>query len=238
MDKLAHEFHKLSGILLNPHQLLAFSQYEKELAIWNDRHSLTSIRKSDDVRIKHFLDSLSAYLAMRGSKVNSLVDIGTGAGFPGIPLKILCPGIKLTLVESVEKKVAFCRHIVDTLALENVEVIQSRAERIGQELSHREKYDWALARAVAVMPVLIEYLMPLVRVGGKVLAMKGESAPAEVHSAESAIQVLGGHLRQMIHVTLPGVVETRHLVVIEKIAATPERYPRREGIPNKRPLSS
>lgn len=238
MEKLTHEFYALSGVKLRSQQLAAFSQYEKELALWNETFSLTAIRNREEVRVKHFLDSLSAYLALRGTKIESLVDLGTGAGFPGIPLKILCPGIKLTLIESVGKKVAFCKHIVQTLALENVEVLQIRAEAMGQDPAYREKYDWAIARAVAVMPVLTEYLLPLVRVGGKVLAMKGEDAPAEVHSAANAIQILGGHLRRLIPVTLPGVVATRHLVVIDKVAATPERYPRREGIPNKRPLSN
>ncbi len=238
MDKLAHEFQKISGIQLTSHQLSIFTRYEKELAVWNAKYSLTGIRNSDDVRVKHFLDSLSAYLVLRGSKMTHLIDLGTGAGFPGLPLKILCPGIKLTLIESVGKKVAFCKHIVETLELENVEILQIRAETLGQDSDYREKYDWALARAVAVMPVLVEYLLPLVRVGGKALAMKGENAPAEVHAANDAIRILGGHLRQLIPVTLPGVVETRHLVVIDKVVATPEIYPRREGIPNKRPLSN
>jgi 16S rRNA (guanine527-N7)-methyltransferase len=166
-----------------------------------------------------------------------IIDVGTGAGFPGLPLKIICPGIELTLVESVSKKTAFCRHVVELLNLENVDVVQTRAEKIGQEGLHREKYDWALARAVAMMPILVEYLLPLVRVGGKVLAMKGENAHAEAHSADYAIKILGGHLQQLHPVTLPGVVETRHLVVIDKVVATPDKYPRREGIPAKRPLS-
>jgi 16S rRNA (guanine527-N7)-methyltransferase len=236
MEKLAQEFHSLAGIQLNPRQVSAFCKFERELADWNSKHNLTAIRKSKDVRVKHFLDSLSAYLALRGSAMKSIIDVGTGAGFPGLPLKLLCPGIELTLVESIGKKTSFCRHVADVLALDNVEVIKARAEVLGQEAGHREKYDWALARAVAVMPVLVEYLLPLVRVGGKVLAMKGETAPAEVHSAERAIQILGGHVHQLIPVTLPGVAEHRYLVIINKISATPEKYPRREGIPSKRPL--
>lgn len=236
MDKLSNDFFILSGIKLTQHQISAFSQYEKELAAWNSLHSLTAIRNTDDVRVKHFLDSLSAYLALRGSKMGNLIDLGTGAGFPGLPLKILCPGIKLTLVESVGKKISFCKHIVNTLALKDVEILQVRAETLGQDSSYREKFDWAMARAVAIMPVVSEYLLPLVRVGGKALAMKGEDAPVEVHSANNAIEMLGGHIHQLVPVTLPGVVETRHLVVIDKVAATPDKYPRREGIPNKRPL--
>jgi 16S rRNA (guanine527-N7)-methyltransferase len=236
MEKLTQEFHDISGIALNPRQLVALNRYGDELALWNAQHNLTAIRDPENVRVKHFLDSLSAYLAMRGSSMERVIDVGTGAGFPGLPLKILCPRIKLTLVESVGKKAAFCRHVVEVLELEDVEVIQIRAEVLGQKTDHREQYDWALARAVAVMPVLLEYLLPLVRVGGQVLALKGETAPAEAHSSEQAIQILGGHLRQLMPVTLPGVVEERYLVVVDKVAATPEKYPRREGIPAKRPL--
>jgi 16S rRNA (guanine527-N7)-methyltransferase len=236
MEQLTHEFYDLAGLNLNPLQLAVFSRYSDELAEWNINQNLTAIRDPENVRVKHFLDSLSAYLALRGSQMTSLVDVGTGAGFPGLPLKILCPNIELTLVESVGKKARFCRHIVDTFNLENVDVLQVRAEVLGQDAAYRESYDWALARAVAVMPVLLEYLLPLVKVGGKVLAMKGGNAPAEVHSAGRAIQLLGGHLQQLIPVTLPGVVEERYLVVVDKVAATPEKYPRREGIPAKRPL--
>ena len=236
MEQLAREFHDLVGLNLKPHQLAAFSCYGDELAEWNTTHNLTAIRDPENVRVKHFLDSLSAYLALRGSQMTRLIDVGTGAGFPGLPLKILCPNIELTLVESVGKKARFCRHIVDTFHLENVEVLQTRAEVLGQAAAYRESYDWAIARAVAVMPILLEYLLPLVKVGGKVLAMKGWNAPAEVHSAERAIQLLGGHLRQLIQVMLPGVVEERYLVVVDKVAATPEKYPRREGIPTKRHL--
>jgi 16S rRNA (guanine527-N7)-methyltransferase len=236
MEKLIQEFHDLTGIALNPQQLVALSRYESELALWNAKYNLTAISDPENVRVKHFLDSLSAYLAMRGSVMARVIDIGTGAGFPGLPLKILCPSIKLTLVESVGKKADFCRHVVELLELEGVEVIQVRAETLGQRIEHRELYDWALARAVAVLPVLLEYLLPLVKVGGKILAMKGGSAPVEAHSSDRAIQMLGGHLHQLMPVTLPGVVEERYLVVVDKIAATPEKYPRRAGIPAKRPL--
>jgi 16S rRNA (guanine527-N7)-methyltransferase len=236
MEKLAQEFHDLSGIKLNPRQLAALSRYGDELGSWNVRHNLTAIHDPEKVRVKHFLDSLSGFLAMRGSAMMRVIDVGTGAGFPGLPLKILCPRIKLTLVDSVGKKAIFCRHIVEVLELEGVEVIQTRAESLGQREDHREQYDWALGRAVAIMPVLMEYLLPLVRVGGQVLAMKGESALAETHSAEHAIKLLGGHLRQLVPVILPGVAEKRFLVVVEKVATTPDKYPRREGIPAKRPL--
>jgi len=236
MEQLVREFYDLSGIKLTQHQLNALVIYGQELAKWNAKHSLTAIQEPEKVRIKHFLDSLSAILVMRGSVMDRVIDVGTGAGFPGLPLKILYPKIHLTLVESVAKKADFCRHIVDTLGLEQVEVIQTRVETLGQREEFREQYDWALARAVAVMPVLSEYLLPLVRIGGQALAMKGAGALAEVQSAERALQILGGQLRQLLPVTLPGVVEERYLVVVDKVAATPAKYPRRVGVPSKRPL--
>jgi 16S rRNA (guanine527-N7)-methyltransferase len=173
---------------------------------------------------------------MREKPLGRLIDVGTGAGFPGIPLKIVSPKLQLTLVESVGKKAEFCQHVVNVLNLQGVDVVQERAEIIGQDPSHRERYDWAVARAVAILPVLAEYLLPLVRVGGSMLAMKGESGPAEAHSAEHALRVLGGHIRQLLPVTLPGVAEERYIIMIDKVAATPDTYPRKVGVPAKRPL--
>ena len=134
------------------------------------------------------------------------------------------------------KKATFCTHIIQTLGLENVEILSARAEDVGQNLAHREKYDWAVARAVASLPVLSEYLLPLVKVGGGILAQKGESGPSEVQSAEKVLKLLGGRLRQLIKVELPGVADERYLVVIDKFAATPPGYPRKAGIPSKKPL--
>jgi len=210
--------------------------YERELVDWNTRFNLTAIRDPQEIHVKHFLDSLTCLLAFRDASIGNLVDIGTGAGLPGIPIKIIYPKIHLTLVESVGKKAEFCRHVVNVLDLSGVEVVQQRAETLGQDPAYREQYDWAVARAVAILPVLVEYLLPLVRVGGSMLAMKGESGPAEAHSSDHALRVLGGHLRQLVPVTLPGVAEERYLVVIDKVAATPRGYPRKVGIPAKRPL--
>lgn len=236
MQQLSQEFEALVGMTLNSTQIDALEVYAQELVEWNKSYSLTAINEPEKVRVKHFLDSLSAFLAMRNTSVKRVIDVGTGAGFPGLPLKILFPRIKLTLVESVTKKAEFCQHLVKELALEDVEIICERAEVVGSDDTFRERYDWALARAVALMPILMEYLLPLVRVGGRVLAMKGESAPAEAHSAEAAMSILGGHLQRLIPVTLPGVADQRYLVVVDKIAATPEKYPRRVGVPTKRPL--
>jgi len=233
---LAQQVQDMVGVRLGTTQIAAMEWYERELLAWNARFNLTAVRDSNGVQVKHFLDSLTCILALRDSPVNRVIDVGTGAGFPGLPLKIACPSIQLTLVESVGKKAEFCRHVARTLALDGVEVVQERAEALGQTKAYREQYDWALARAVAAMPVLAEFLLPLVRVGGRALAMKGESGPAEAQSAEQAMRVLGGHLRQIVPVHLPGVVEERYLVVVDKVAATPANYPRRVGVPAKRPL--
>lgn len=236
MQVLSQFAHRQLGLRLSRSQLSALALYERELVDWNARFNLTAIRDPQEIYIKHFLDSLTCLLAMREATIGRLVDIGTGAGFPGIPIKIMYPKLQLTLVESVGKKAEFCRHVVKMLDLTGVEVIQERAEVLGQDPVYRERYDWAVARAVAILPVLAEYLLPLVRVGGSMLAMKGESGPAEAHKAEHALRVMGGHLRQLMPVTLPGVAEERYLVVIDKVAATPNSYPRKVGVPAKRPL--
>lgn len=236
MDKLAQETRRIFGIHLTPNQLDALARYREMLLEWNQIHNLTAIREAEEVRTKHFLDSLSCVQAQRGAPPGRIVDVGTGAGFPGLVLKIYYPQMQLTLVESVGKKLEFCRHVAADLQLEGITYLHQRAEEVGQLSGHREQYDWAVARAVANLPVLAEYLLPLVRRGGIMLAMKGETAPAESHAAEYAIHVLGGHLRRLIPITLPGVVEQRYLVVVDKMAATPAIYPRRAGIPTKRPL--
>ena len=211
--------------------------YERELLEWNEKFNLTAIRDVEAIRAKHFLDSISCTLAWKEQPPRRLIDVGTGAGFPGIVLKILYPAMKLTLVESVGKKANFCQHIVEKLALENVDILSARAEEVGQLPAHREKYDWAVARAVAALPILAEYLLPLVKMKGGMLAQKGESGPAEVQSADKALKILGGRVRQLIHVTLPGVVDERYLVIVDKSAATPPGYPHKPGIPAKKPLS-
>ena len=236
VKELAQSVSMLLGIRLTPAQLEAFSAYERELLEWNTQVNLTAIRDPEMVRKKHFLDSLTCLLVMRDTSLERVIDVGSGAGFPGLPLKIVCPNMRLTLVESIGKKADFCRHIVQRLGLEGVMVLPERAETVGQMLEHREQYDWAMARAVADMPVLAEYLLPLVSVGGKMLAMKGENAPAEAHAGEKAFRMLGGHLRRLTPVTLPGVADERFLVVVDKVAATPDAYPRRAGVPARKPL--
>ncbi len=236
MEKLVQSAQDLFHIHLTGRQVMALLTYERELLDWNQKFNLTAIRDAESIRTKHFLDSFSCILAWEANPPNRLIDVGTGAGFPGLPLKILYPGMKLTLVESVGKKAMFCEHMVRLLGLENVEVIKGRAEETGQLPGHREKYDWAVARAVANMNVLCEYLLPFLKVGGTMIAQKGESGPAEAQSAEKAMKLLGGKLKQVVPVNLPAVADDRYLVLVEKFAATPPKYPRKAGMPAKQPL--
>jgi 16S rRNA (guanine527-N7)-methyltransferase len=236
MESLVHAAQQLFGIHLTGRQVLAFITFENELLAWSEKFNLTAIRDIEGIRTKHFLDSFSCILAWKEIPPKRLIDVGTGAGFPGIPLKILYTSMELTLVESVGKKTSFCRHMVEILKLQSVEVLTARAEEVGQIPAQRESYDWAVARAVAILPVLAEYLLPLVRVGGRMIAQKGHSAPAEAHNAEKAFRLLGGQMRSLLPVTLPGVAEERYLVVVDKVAATPLMYPRKPGFPAKSPL--
>jgi 16S rRNA (guanine527-N7)-methyltransferase len=226
----------LFNVHLVGRQVLALATYEKELMSWNQKFNLTAIRAVEGIRTKHFLDSFSCVLAWKANPPARLIDVGTGAGFPGIPLKILYPSMQVTLVESVGKKAMFCQHIIEVLRLDGIEVVNSRAETLGQDARHREKYDWAVARAVASLRVLSEYLLPLVKVKGTMLAQKGESGPAEAQSAEHAIKLLGGKLQQVIPLNLPGVVEDRYLVLVDKVHTTHPKYPRNAGHPAKEPL--
>jgi len=237
MDSLATGARQL-GVRLTAGQLDAFDLYRRELQEWNRRMNLTAIDDDKGIQIRHFLDALSCLMAFRSHPMaeTRLIDVGTGAGFPGLPLKIVCSDLHLTLLEATGKKVRFLKHLCERLELDNVTVLHGRAEELGQDPSHREQYDWALARAVAEMPILCEYLLPLVRVGGTCLAQKGENAPAEVGQAERALTLLGGRLARLVPIELHGLAETRYLVLVEKLAPTPVKYPRRTGVPSKRPL--
>lgn len=224
-------------ISLTPTQVNMFAMYEALLIDWNKKFNLTTITDPGEIRVKHFLDSLTCLhvVPMQGSF--SLIDIGTGAGFPGIPLVIINPSIELTLVESVGKKADFCRIAVEKLRFTNTQVITSRAETIGQDQKFRECYDWAIARAVAPLPVLAEYLLPLVRIGGSMLAQKGGDVDIEIDQSENAIKTLGGKLDSVIPISLPNGMGKRTLIQIRKIMPTPAKYPRRPGVPKKKPLN-
>lgn len=236
MISFAKQLENLYQIILTPKQIDQFSFYEKLLLEWNEKINLTAIRDVPGIRTKHFLDSISVAQVFAKPLPCSLIDVGTGAGFPGIPLKIVFPQLKLTLVESVGKKSNFCQLVVDSLALSGVEVQTNRVEDLAHQSRFRERFDIVVARAVANMPVLTEYLLPLVKIGGMMIAQKGVSAHEETQSAAHAMKVLGGELKNIHPVVLPGVSEERFLVVIKKTAATPPLYPRRSGLPAKKPL--
>ena len=235
MDELARYAGEL-GLSLTPGQLDQFATYEALLLEWNERISLTAIRNPRGVRIRHFLDSLTCAIATGPLDGQSMIDVGTGAGFPGLPLKILYPDLKLTLVDSVVKKARFLEEVIGELGLSDVDVVIERAEVLGRDAAFRERYDWAVARAVAELRVLAELLLPLCRTGGSALAQKGESALTETAVAASAVVTLGGGEPRLLAVRLLETEQTHYLVVIPKIHPTDSRYPRRPGIPAKRPL--
>jgi 16S rRNA (guanine527-N7)-methyltransferase len=231
------------GLCLTEKQQAAFQLYYEELVAWNERFNLTAITEYEQVQIRHFLDSLSCLLAEETRHALKrpaarIIDVGSGAGFPGIPLKLVYPGIHLTLLEATGKKVTFLEHMVERLGLQRVATIKARAEELAHDPDHRERYDLSLARAVAELPVVIEYTLPFCKVGGWVVAQKGEAGAAEAWTADRAITLLGGELRRVVPVELPGLPEDRSLVVIEKVGPTPAAYPRRPGIPGKRPLGN
>jgi 16S rRNA (guanine527-N7)-methyltransferase len=222
------------GLTLNERQIAQFEVYAEQLQRANQQLNLTAIEDEDAIIERHFLDSLRCAVSW-GKEPLRCADIGSGAGFPGLPLKILSPAMRLTLVESVQKKATFLQQIVGMLNLTNVNILATRAEALGQDHKQRESYDLVTARAVADLAVLAEYCLPLVVVGGRFLAPKGMQIEAEVAAAESAIHQLGGRILAIETVDLP-TLHGRTLVVIEKISPTPAQYPRRVGIPTKRPL--
>jgi 16S rRNA (guanine527-N7)-methyltransferase len=236
VDHLVRCSRELLGLELNGDVQRAFGAYADDLLEWNEKFNLTAITAPEAIEMRHFLDSLSVLLATPMVGGMRVIDVGTGAGFPGLPLKLVFSQIDLTLLEATAKKTEFLQHIVTRLRLNNVKILNARAEEAGQDVASRERYDLVLARAVAQMSVLAEYLLPLCKVGGRCVALKGESAAVEIQQAENAFRILGGRFEKIIPVELPQVPETHYLVVIQKIAATPPQYPRRTGMPSKRPL--
>ncbi|GAB4154811.1 MAG: 16S rRNA (guanine(527)-N(7))-methyltransferase RsmG [Candidatus Promineifilaceae bacterium] len=224
------------GFTLTAAQLAQFAQYQALLLGWNERMNLTAITAPTEIEVRHFLDALSCAVVTGDLNGRRLIDVGTGAGFPGLPLKILCPDMQLTLVDSIAKKTCFLEAVVAALALSGVTILAERAETLGHHPRHREQYDWAVARSVAELRVLVEYLLPLCRVGGAALAQKGESAAAEVAAAAAAIAILGGGAAQLTPVHLPQREMLHFLVRIPKLHSTSAAYPRRVGMPAKKPL--
>lgn len=224
------------GISLNETQMKQFDLYFNELVEWNNKMNLTAITDEEGVYLKHFYDSISAAFFQDFSKPLNIVDVGAGAGFPSLPIKICFPHLKVTIVDSLNKRISFLQHLTNTLQLTDVSLFHDRAETFAKKKEHRETYDLVLARAVARMPVLAELCLPLAKVGGVFLAMKGPEVTNEISDATKAIGTLGGKVMSNKNLLLPFEESTRHFVFIEKIKKTPKQYPRKPGTPNKQPL--
>lgn len=211
-----------------------FEKYKDLLLEWNEKINLTAITEEDDIILKHFIDSMT--ILKHIDENSSIVDVGTGAGFPGIPVKIANPSINVTLVDSLNKRLIFLEEVIKNLNLEKIKTVHSRAEEFGQNKIYREKFDIATSRAVANLSVLVEYLLPLVKVGGKCICMKGSDIEEELQNSKEAIKTLGGQIEKIEEFTLPESDIKRNIIVIKKIKQTPNKYPRKPGVPSKDPL--
>lgn len=245
MDCLKLENYKLDSFLkdleefhitLNEKQLLQFMTYYEMLIEWNKVMNLTAITDFDEVMKKHFIDSLSLIKAYDVSKKVSVIDIGTGAGFPGIPLKIAFPDLKVTLLDSLNKRVNFLQAVIDELELKEIDAIHGRAEDFAKKGKLREQYDLCVSRAVANLSTLSEYCLPYVKIGGKFISYKSEKISEESESAKNAIAILGGKIEEQVEFTIPDSDIYRNLFVIQKCKETPNKYPRKAGLPSKEPL--
>ncbi len=236
-DSLALGARKL-GVRLTRTQASRFVRYYAELVRWNKRVNLTAITDWESALLRHFLDSLSAAQALppRLLREGTFVDVGSGGGFPGLPLKLAFPGMRGTLLDATAKKTAFLGHVCETLELQDIAVCTGRAETLAHDTAMREAFDIAFSRAVAEVGTLAELTLPFVRIGGVVVMHKKSDVSAELERGRSAIETMGGRIDAALPVTLPGL-DDRMLVVLEKVRPTPKRYPRRPGMPAKRPIS-
>ena len=238
MERLITGAEKL-GLFLNRAQIRQFEDYCREMLDWNQRINLTAITGYEEVQIRHFLDSLTIYSVLDKSQPYEnlkLIDVGTGAGLPGIPLKIALPDMKLTLVEATGKKTEFLNYIVKILGFKNTEVVTGRAETLAHKPEYRAGFNVVISRAVASLATLVELTLPFCPTGGMVIAPKKGDIRKEVEESLKAIDTLGGSLREVKLVDLGGLIDDRYLVIIDKVSPTPDKYPRRPGIPDKRPI--
>lgn len=224
------------NISLSEEQLSKFIKYYELLIEKNQVMNLTAITDFDEVVQKHFLDSLSLVKVLEERPVGRILDIGTGAGFPGIPIKIAFPDCSVTLVDSVNKKIGFIQEVVQELGLHNVDAIHGRVEDLGHNVSHREQYDFVVSRAVAALPALVEYCLPFVKIGGAFLSYKSVKVDEELSAGKKAIQILGGRLKKDVRFQLTGTEIERAFLLIEKEKPCPKKYPRKAGTPTKTPI--
>lgn len=239
MDSVQSNFVSLieaQGLHLSEYQLEQFDIYFRELVSWNEKMNLTGITERDQVYVKHFYDSLTLAFYKGMNEVGSIIDVGSGAGFPGIPLKITFPHLKLTIVDSLNKRISFLQHVVNTIGLEDVQLIHGRAEDVSRLPEHRDAYDLATARAVARLAVLNEFCLPFVKPGGVFAAMKGNNPGDELGEAAYSMKELKGSLVETYNFNLPVENSERHIILIKKTAPTPKKYPRKAGTPLKTPL--
>ena len=225
------------GISLNEEQKQQFIAFYEYLVEKNKVMNLTGITEFQEVLVKHFLDSLACVKAVDMKKVTTVMDIGTGAGFPGVPLKIAFPHLEACLLDSLKKRVNFLEETFALLKLQNITAIHGRAEEFAKNKSYRETYDLCVSRAVSNLATLSEYCLPYVKVGGKFISYKSGTVQEEAEQAEKAVRILGGKIQDVVYFNLPDSEIQRSLVVIEKINPTPGKYPRKAGTPLKEPLS-
>lgn len=224
------------GIELSPRQLEQFDMYYHLLVEWNEKMNLTAITDKEEVYLKHFYDSISAAFYFDFNKPHRICDVGAGAGFPSIPLKICFPDIHVSIVDSLNKRISFLNHLADSLQLSGVSFYHDRAETFAQKPEHRETYDVVMARAVARMSVLSELCLPLVKTDGTFIAMKAASAHDEMDTGKKAIFTLGGKIEEIYPFILPEENSERNIITVKKVKKTPKKYPRKPGTPNKQPI--